>query len=179
MRALGWDAEPATIDASRARCSIDTPVRLNRLQLNGVPSRSVEFPDRPVIACRFAIRFGQWVRELAAPLTLGRLGTELKAIQTGAGFECRTRNHIPNAKISAHASGIAVDIAGFDLASGQHVAVTESTNEGQVQLLSAPRISACGWFTTILGPGTDPEHATHWHFDILQHGSSDYYRICQ
>lgn len=179
MRTLGWDAEPATVDVSRDLCKIDTPVRLNRLQLSGPPARSIEFPDRPIVACRFAVRFGQWTRDLAVPLTLGRLGSELKAIHTGPGFECRTRDNIPNAKISAHASGIAVDIAGFELADGRHLAVTESANEQAVQLLSALRTGACGWFTTILGPGTDPYHATHWHFDIMRHGTNDNYRICE
>ena len=34
------------------------------------------------------------------------------------------------------------------------------------------RRAGCGWFTTILGPG-DPDHADHFHFDILRHGASD------
>ena len=41
------------------------------------------------------------------------------------------------------------------------------------------RVAACGWFTTVLGPGSDAAHAEHLHVDILQHGSSDRYRICQ
>ncbi|MFL4994931.1 MAG: extensin family protein [Microvirga sp.] len=45
--------------------------------------------------------------------------------------------------------------------------------------LAAVRMAACGWFTTILGPGSDPAHADHLHVDIQQHGSSDRYRICQ
>jgi hypothetical protein len=30
-----------------------------------------------------------------------------------------------------------------------------------------------------LGPGSNAAHAEHMHVDILQHGSSDRYRICQ
>ena len=44
---------------------------------------------------------------------------------------------------------------------------------------AALRIAACGWFTTILGPGSDEAHHDHLHVDIEQHGSSDRYRICQ
>jgi hypothetical protein len=40
-------------------------------------------------------------------------------------------------------------------------------------------MAACGWFTTILDPGSDPAHADHLHVDIQQHGSSGRYRICQ
>ena len=39
------------------------------------------------------------------------------------------------------------------------------------------RRAGCGWFTTILGPG-EPDHADHFHFDILRHGATDNYRIC-
>ncbi|WP_099514887.1 extensin family protein [Microvirga ossetica] len=41
------------------------------------------------------------------------------------------------------------------------------------------RTAACGWFTPILGSGSDPAHADHLHLDVQQHRSSDRYRICQ
>jgi hypothetical protein len=41
------------------------------------------------------------------------------------------------------------------------------------------RRAACGWFTTLLGPGSDAAHADHLHFDVLRHGASDDYRICE
>jgi hypothetical protein len=31
----------------------------------------------------------------------------------------------------------------------------------------------------VLGPGSDAAHTDHMHLDILVHGSSDRYRICQ
>ena len=179
MEAMGLEAEAAIIDASRKECGIDTPVRISRLRTKGAVPRSIEFPDKPILACRFGLRFGQWVRDLAAPLIAGRLGADLRAVHTGPGFDCRHVNHNPKAKISPHGSGLAVDVSGFELANGQHLAVIEIADEAKVQLLATLRTGACGWFTTILGPGTDPDHATHWHFDILRHGSSDNYRICQ
>jgi len=65
------------------------------------------------------------------------------------------------------------------LASGGRLFVTESQDSPKVALLAALRRASCGWFTTILGPGTDAMHADHWHLDIEQHGSSASYRICQ
>ena len=117
--------------------------------------------------------------DLATVLVRGQLGTDLKAVRTGVGFECRKRNRAASGKLSAHALGLAVDVAGFELASGDRLSVTESQDSAKVALLSALRRASCGWFTTILGPGTDAAHADHWHLDIQQHGSSDYYRICQ
>src|SRR5215207_8838679 len=109
----------------------------------------------------------------------GRHAPSNSGWQAQSEFECRNRNHAASGKLSAHATGLAVDVAGFDLANGDHLLVTEATDQAQVGVLRTLRTGACGWFTTILGPGTDAAHATHWHLDIMKHGSSEYYRICQ
>jgi hypothetical protein len=41
------------------------------------------------------------------------------------------------------------------------------------------RTAACGWFTTVLGPGSDSFHSNNMHLDIESHGASGSYRICQ
>jgi hypothetical protein len=46
-------------------------------------------------------------------------------------------------------------------------------------VVDSVRAAACGWFTTVLGPGSDAEHTDHLHVDIALHGTSDRYRICQ
>ena len=158
---------------------IDQPVRLRSLRLSVEPVRDITFPDGPVVACRFAERFGRWIGDLAAVLVRGQLGTELKAVSAGVGFECRKRNRAASGNLSAHALGLAVDVAGFELASGDRLFITESQDSPKVTLLSALRRASCGWFTTILGPGTDAMHADHWYLDIQRHGSSASYRICQ
>ena len=180
LQKLGFNAEAVgPPPASEPACVIDQPVRLRSLRLSAEPVRDVTFPDGPVVACRFAERFGHWVGDLAAVLVRGQLGTELKAVPTGVGFECRKRNRAASGNLSAHALGLAVDVVGFELASGGRLFVTESQDSPKVTLLSALRRASCGWFTTILGPGTDAMHADHWHLDIQQHGSSENYRICQ
>jgi hypothetical protein len=147
-------------------------------------------PDKPIVACRFAEAFGTWVGNLVAPVLRGKLGSSPAAIRTGPGFECRPRNRIEGAKLSAHASGLAIDIAGFDFADRRVLSVKPmreasadaaslpATEAGEAAL-AALRTAACGWFTTVLGPGSDPSHADHLHLDIQLHGSSDRYRICQ
>jgi hypothetical protein len=109
----------------------------------------------------------------------GTLGKELKSVRTGPGFECRYRNRATTGKLSAHAEGLAVDIAGFDLADGSAVRVEPDGDNGPNPALAAVRTAACGWFTTVLGPGSDAAHQDHLHVDIIRHGSSDRYRICE
>src|SRR6185369_3778616 len=117
LQKLGFTAEAVgPPPASEPACVIDQPVRLRSLRLSAEPVRDIAFPDGPVVACRFAERFGHWVGDLAAVLVRGQLGTDLKAVPTGAGFECRKRNRATSGKLSAHALGLAVDVAGFELA---------------------------------------------------------------
>ena len=39
------------------------------------------------------------------------------------------------------------------------------------------RTAACGWFTTVLGPGSDGYHEDHIHVDLAVRVSG--YRLCQ
>jgi hypothetical protein len=40
--------------------------------------------------------------------------------------------------------------------------------DAEAEFLTAVRKSACGPFTTVLGPGSDSYHATHFHLDLAQ-----------
>lgn len=160
-------------------CSIETPVRLKAVLLAPRWTTSVRLPDEPTLSCRFGERFAHWLRDLVAPLIAGELAVELKSVRTGQGYECRNRNRAEDGKISAHASGLAVDVASFELTNGRTLAIKPNGDEHLRATVDAIRVAACGWFTTVLGPGSDSAHADHLHVDILQHGSSDRYRICQ
>jgi hypothetical protein len=164
---------------SKSGCAIDTPVRLKAIKLAPRWRASIRLPDEPTLSCRFGERFGHWLRDLVAPLIAGELSVELKSVRTGPGYECRNRNRSETGKISAHASGLAADIASFELANGRMLTIKPDGDEHLRATVSALRVAACGWFTTVLGPGSDAAHADHMHVDILQHGSSDRYRICQ
>ena len=109
----------------------------------------------------------------------GIKGTGLKAVRTGPGFECRNRNRAAAGKLSAHAEGLAIDIAGFEFANGSTLRIKPEAGVAPDPALAALRTAGCGWFTTILGPGSDEAHHDHLHVDIQQHGSSGRYRICQ
>jgi hypothetical protein len=180
LKAAGFDIETVEQPSnSNDRCRIEAPVRLKAAP---VPSRSgstVRLTDEPVLACRFAGQFGHWIGDLVAPLVAGMKEAELKAVRTGLGFECRNRNRAAAGKLSAHAEGLAIDIAGFEFANGSTLRIKLEAGSAPDPTLAALRSAACGWFTTILGPGADDAHHDHLHVDIERHGSSDRYRICQ
>lgn len=180
LRRAGVTAEaapqPKPEDAS---CQIEAAVRLSSFTVASGKA-SIALPEGPVVACRFARPFADWVTNIAAPLLGAVRGSPVTAVRTGPGFQCRARNGQAGGKPSAHGTGLAIDIAGFDFAQGPPLTIKPNGHsETDSSALAAIRQAGCGWFTTVLGPGSDPYHADHLHLDILLHGSSDRYRICQ
>ena len=180
LKAAGFTFEPVTQQAAtNPACVIDTPVKLVSVPTASRAGASIRLPEEPMLACRFAERVGHFLGDLAAPVIAGRLASDLKSVRTGPGYECRNRNRAANGHLSAHALGIAVDVGAFELGNGKVVPIKPDGDARGEAAVAAVRTAACGWFTTILGPGSDPAHTDHMHLDILTHGSSDRYRICQ
>ena len=170
--------EPTVIGPQpEAACTVTEPVKLTGLDpASGLP---VDFPDRPVLACGTALVFTDYLRVLLLPYARGLFGSAITAVGTGPGLECRTRDHIPGAKLSAHGQGLAIDIAAITLANGRQLDVGHPKDDGERAFDKGARAAACGFFHTALGPGADSFHETHWHFDLLPRGKSGDVRICQ
>jgi hypothetical protein len=69
------------------------------------------------------------------------------------------------AKMSEHAIGNAVDILALGLADKRQIGISAVANElnPDHRLLMALRLTACGYFTTVLGAGANTTHANHYH----------------
>jgi hypothetical protein len=178
LTASGVKAESvAAPPAPLADCGIPTPVRLTSIAL--AAGGPLDLVDRPILDCEFAIVYADYVRNLMAPLAMSILGSPVSRLATGPGYDCRGRNGVFGAKTSAHGKGIAIDLAAIMLADRRRIAIAHPADSREALFLGAMRKAACGWFTTVLGPGSDAAHAEHLHFDILRHGSSENYRICE
>lgn len=161
-------------------CLIATPIRLEGMAAGRNASGPISFPARPLIDCMLAERLADWLRQAVSPLLSAEFSASLKSVATGAGYECRTRNREPGAKLSAHALGLALDISAFDLTDRREVKVGAADNDEARKTFSVIRRSACGWFTTVLGPGSEDHlHESHLHVDIQPHGSTNSYHICE
>ena len=158
-------------------CGIAVPIQLTSIGLTN--RATLVLPDRPILDCAFGLTFSEFVRDLMAPLAAAMLGSPIVALSTGPGYECRSRNRAAGAKTSAHGKGIAIDLAEVMLNDGRRIGVAHQANATEELFMKTTRQAACGWFTTVLGPGSDPAHAEHFHFDVMRHGSSDNYRICE
>lgn len=175
---LGAKFTVPDMPAAEGQCKVVNPVRISEI---ATPAGTVKFPGEPTLNCIFAKQFTSWVADIAAPVVKAHTGEALAAISTGPGYECRNRNGDSTTKLSEHALGNAVDIASFNLPGKKSLPVSTvaKTANAESRWLMALRISACGYFTTVLGPGSNAAHAEHYHFDLGLHGKTGNYRICE
>jgi hypothetical protein len=163
-------------DVKEEGCQLSGAIRLATVP---TPFGDVTIAGKPAMLCSFGRQFSTWVQEVAAPMTLGYTGKKLAQIEIGSAFSCRARYDKPGAVPSEHAKGDAIDILSFDLANDRHIRVKDQDSDTDRDLVRALRTTACGYFTTVLGPGADAAHAEHFHFDTGLHGATSNYRICE
>lgn len=180
LKIVGAQFSPTPSDKLDGRCPVVTPIDIISLE---TPVGRITFPGKPTFNCVFALQFAKWLSNVAAPLVKILAGNDLATLETGPGYVCRTRNGdtFQDAKLSEHATGNAVDIASLGLANKRQIeiaAVADESNPDR-RLLTALRLTACGYFTTVLGPGANAAHGTHYHLDLGVHGKSSNYRICE
>lgn len=177
LATLKADYALAATPADASSCQVDGALHLKSV---ATAHGRVRFPEQPLLDCRFAAQFARWVAEQGAVLAAAA-GPPLAQIWTGPGYQCRGRNGDASAKVSEHGHGNAVDIDSLATADGQRLKVADVLDPAAASapLLQALRHSACGYFTTVLGPGSNAAHAGHFHFDLGQHGTTGTYRICQ
>ena len=178
LAGLKVDVAPTAIGPQPdARCTVVQPVRLAGMSL--ADGGKIAFPDRPTIACTTADAFSSYVRDLLVPLAKGTFGAPVVAVWTGPGLECRSRDSVFGAKLSAHGQGLAIDIAQLKLADGRLVEVGTPKTDAETAFETAARAGACGYFHTVLGPGSDAYHRTHWHFDLEVRGAKGDSKYCK
>jgi hypothetical protein len=163
---------PVPIRVEPAQCARFDMVRLNRIVMPD--EKLVTIAPSPSLRCTMAEAVAHWIRDdVSAPAD--ELGAPLASVSGYDSYECRPRNNIAGGKLSEHGTGNAIDIGAIKLRNGGTFNLTDP-------LVSRPfreqmRASACGRFTTVLGPGSDGYHNDHIHLDLAERSHG--YRICQ
>ncbi len=178
LKRIGATFTQPSGNTTQDRCHVVDAVNLRSITSQ---KNVITLPEAPLLNCKFALQFSKWLDESAAPIVAAKMNKPLDAVATGPGFECRGRNGDDTAKISEHGYGNAVDISTFSLAGGGNIAVQDANDliGSDAAALRGLRKSACGYFTTVLGPGSNAAHSAHFHIDLGIHGSSGNYRICE
>jgi hypothetical protein len=158
LQDLGVEFDNRPAETSDSGCSLPYPVVVRGLG-GGVALR-----PEALMNCALAESAARFAGEIAAPAAKREFGADLKAIDQASAYVCRPRNG--SSKLSEHAFGNALDIARFELSDGAAVDVILRPEEREARFLGALRKSACGPFKTVLGPGSDADHALHFHLDL-------------
>jgi hypothetical protein len=178
LEKLGAKFERLSTPLGSGICLVSDPVKLTALSRDG---NDVKFPDAPTFNCGFAVRFVSWVTEQAEPVVLTGLNSKIVTMGTGPGYQCRGRNGDSSAKISEHGFGNAVDIERLKLADGEviEVSIAIDTTSKYQPVLAGLRSAGCQYFMTVLGPGANSAHASHFHFDLERRGKKGNNKLCE
>jgi hypothetical protein len=149
----------APIDDGGA-CRIDHPVQVSQL------SGGIKMKPAATLTCAMAAAFASWTKEELASAARWKYLSGVKTIHQGSSYSCRRIRGTSVA--SEHSKGNALDIMRIELNNGRDIDVRKPGWFAfrQRSLLNNVRKGGCGYFTTVLGPGYNADHADHFHFDI-------------
>jgi hypothetical protein len=131
------------------------------------------------LACPVVSVLDRFVTESIQPAAMRWFGQPVAEIKQISAYSCRGMNGNPNATISEHAFGNALDIAAFTLADGRRITVKDGWHASPPEqgFLHDVQSGACEMFTTVLAPGSNQYHYDHIHVDLMRRSSGR--RICQ
>jgi hypothetical protein len=131
----------------------------------------VEVKPAATLACPIVSMLDQWITAAVQPAALKWFRQPVVEIKQISAYSCRGMNGNPNAHISEHAFGNALDIAEFTLADGHKVSVQYGWNGTPEEqgFLHDVQAAACEDFTTVLAPGANVYHYNHIHVDLMRH----------
>jgi hypothetical protein len=164
----------AVLDRSTVPFSILPPsgegacARPDRAILTGLLFR----PSRPATTCAVSAALTLWAEREVKPAAKDLFDSDLARLEHLGAFSCRRLYGRGSGPWSEHATGNAIDIAGFILADGTRISVLRDWNgeERSARFLRRVRDGACGAFGTVLSPDYNAAHRDHLHLDQRARG---------
>ncbi len=170
LKRLGAAFEPLP-PIAEGQCTAPLPLKVTAL------ADGVALKPAATLTCRVAENLARWTTEVqvSAQRTFGQ---PLTGLEIGGSYVCRGQNHDLDAKLSEHAFAGAVDIMGFSVAGRAPIPVRGAPpDQPEGAFLASTRSTACAFFRTVLGPGSNAAHANHFHFDERERTAG--HRLCE
>jgi hypothetical protein len=145
-------------------CSVPYPV-----EVSGLPG-GARLKPAATLNCQMALTFATWVKKELQPAARARYWSSVGTITQASSYSCRRMVGSGTNKMSEHSKGNAIDIAKIELNNGHDILVRKKGFFAfrEKGLLNTVRADGCDYFSTVLGPGYNKEHADHFHFDLMQ-----------
>jgi hypothetical protein len=156
------DAAPIADQAIRDGCGLHNGVRVGAV---GGARLAV---DR--MSCEAAAAVALWLAHEVQPAAELLLGGRIASIQQMGSYNCRNiggGNILLKNRRSEHATGNALDVAGFTTIDGRRISVLNHWKSAGVegQFLRMIHARACRYFRVTLGPNANAAHHDHFHLD--------------
>lgn len=117
-----------------------TPAPLALRSVGG--AEKVEFDPAPTMNCRLAASLSDWVDKVLQPMAKEVLGSRIKRIVGSSSYSCRNIYNNPKLALSEHATGNAIDIAGFVTADGRTIMVSKTWGPTERDIVAAKKKAA-------------------------------------
>jgi len=135
---------------------------------NGVNLTRSSVPlDKPAtLACPLAVALHDFETQVVQPAAERHFKRKLVRVNHFGAYDCR--NIRGTRRLSEHAHGLALDVAGFELEGNIRISIKEHwRNAGsRSRFLAEVAKGACSIFSVVLTPRSDSEHHDHFHLDI-------------
>ncbi|MGI8525349.1 MAG: extensin family protein [Pseudolabrys sp.] len=145
---------------------------------NMIASKATVTPAA-TLACPMVSALDQWVREAVQPAAIKWFRQPVVEIKQISAYSCRGMVGSSSGRISEHAFGNALDVAGFVLADGRKILVKNGWKGApeETGFLHDVQMAACERFSTVLAPGYNAAHHDHMHLDLMRRASG--HRACK
>ena len=129
-------------------------------------------PARPPVSCALGAALELWLKREVQPAAEDLLGSPVIRIEHFGAYSCRRLYGRETGRWSEHATGNAIDIAGFVLDDGRRISVLADWEgeDQEARFLDRVRDGACGIFGTVLSPDYNEAHRNHLHLDQAARG---------
>ena len=167
--------EPVNKINGKGACGVEKPLKVKALS-----DGTISIGPDATIGCPMTVAMERWVQESVQPAAVAWFGVPVTEIKQISAYYCRTRNSQHGAKLSEHAFGNALDVAGFVLLDGRTVTVLKGWkgSDDERGFLREVYAQSCSYFKTTLGPGVK-YHGDHFHLDLARHNEDGTSRYCR
>lgn len=160
LKKLKVQFTPVAPVVGSGQCGVANPVRVTKL------SRRIALQPAAVLNCETALAAAKWAHRELAPAARRRYASNVRSVKHMSAYSCR--NVRGSGRLSEHGRGNALDVGAIELGNGRVIKVRRKGFFAfrEKSFMKAIRKGACEHFTTVLGPGSDRDHADHFHFDL-------------
>ncbi|MHB2264168.1 extensin-like domain-containing protein [Aliihoeflea sp. PC F10.4] len=149
-------------------CEMAHPVTVSSL------GDDVALEPEAVMNCAAAEANAQFLKDHAQQEATRHMSSRIDTVNQVSAYVCRPR--AGTRKLSEHAFGNALDWGAILFENGERLEVRQHRRGSPEALfLAALRRHGCGIFKTVLGPGSDADHADHLHFDLAERRNGSTY----